>query len=554
MSQTRHVDQPATDFYVLLNNKPTGPHDVKNMSRLIKAGHVTTTTLVWEPSMTDWAPANAVQAFVRSYPQLFGIIEEPRPAPAPAVIQLKEPVPQVRDEPAPGEQPADRQSQYFSITLRQLGTRHKIDIEAIRDPKERIYLRVIWAVNIILGLILLGACVAAPVTILVVLFYVGLIVGAAWVSWKLFESVLIGHCVEVGADQYPQIHSVIKQASEQLGVPVPSVYIAQGHGLFELFVAKRFTRNGVIIITSSLVDEFAKKADSREFMMFVGRQLGHIKAGHFNYWFLKNVIGLGAMFFYSAWKRHCHITADRIGLLCAGDLYSAEQALLMITVGTELAPGTNYAALQRQRERLANSFWAWLHKIFATYPYMMVRIVRLREFAGTLGMEANAPKRDEALGVLPIRHVSLRSIPLLVIHGHDRVALLELQNMLYSKFPNVVPRVMVSQNMGTLGMSEKFDKVANDLVGAIALVTPDDKGAAIRSGGDGNARARQNVVMEIGWVWGKLGRQKCLLLKRGDIELPSDLAGVEVESFDRSPTECVAAVHAFIEHLSRGGH
>jgi hypothetical protein len=239
-----------------------------------------------------------------------------------------------------------------------------------------------------------------------------------------------------------------------------------GHGLFELFVGKRFMRNGMIIVTSNMLDEFAARPNSREFMMFVGRQLGHIKAGHFRWWFFKDVIGRGALFFHSAWWRHCHITADRIGLLCAGELYAAEQALIMITVGTGVAPGTNFAAIQRQREQLGASFWAWLNKIFSTYPYMVLRIVRLREFATTLGLRPEAVNRPRALGVLPIQHVSLRSLPILVIHGHDRLALLELQNLLLTKFPNVVPRLMVSHQHGTLGMSEKFDRVAGDVWGS----------------------------------------------------------------------------------------
>ena len=127
----------------------------------------------------------------------------------------------------------------------------------------------------------------------------------------------------------------------------------------------------------------------------------------------------------------------------------------MITVGANVAPGTNFGAIQRQREELGFSFWAWLNKIFSTYPYMIVRLVRLRQFASTLGMSSELPNAGQAFGVLPIRHVSLRSLPLLLIHGHDRLAMLELQNLLLTRFPNVVPRLMVMQQDGDLGMTEK---------------------------------------------------------------------------------------------------
>jgi predicted nucleotide-binding protein len=100
-------------------------------------------------------------------------------------------------------------------------------------------------------------------------------------------------------------------------------------------------------------------------------------------------------------------------------------------------------------------------------------------------------------------------------------------------------------------MAEKFERVSGDLVGAIALMTPDDEAVALNKPGSAAARARQNVVMEIGWVWGKLGRQKCLLMKRGDVEVPSDLAGVDMLTFNRTPGECFAAIHAFVEHLAQ---
>lgn len=84
--------------------------------------------------------------------------------------------------------------------------------------------------------------------------------------------------------------------------------------------------------------------------MIVGRQLGHIMAGHYRFWFLKDVVGVLAIGFHAAWKRRCHFTADRIGLLVTGDLLVAEQGLLILAVGDTLAAGTNIDDLQAQRD------------------------------------------------------------------------------------------------------------------------------------------------------------------------------------------------------------
>jgi hypothetical protein len=43
------------------------------------------------------------------------------------------------------------------------------------------------------------------------------------------------------------------------------------------------------------------------------------------------------------------VTADRLGLLVAGDLYAAEQALLIITAGSGMAANTNLRAIKEQR-------------------------------------------------------------------------------------------------------------------------------------------------------------------------------------------------------------
>jgi len=59
------------------------------------------------------------------------------------------------------------------------------------------------------------------------------------------------------------------------------------------------------------------------------------------------------------------------------------------------------------------------------------------------------------------------------------------------------------------------------------LLTPDDSvwpSSATKS----DKRARQNVILELGYFLGKLDRRtgRVLLLYKGELELPSDLNGV----------------------------
>lgn len=51
-------------------------------------------------------------------------------------------------------------------------------------------------------------------------------------------------------------------------------------------------------------------------------------------------------------------------------------------------------------------------------------------------------------------------------------------------------------------------------------------------GGTPEPRARQNVLLELGYFFGRLGRDKVCALKRGSFEIPSDFAGVVWETMD----------------------
>jgi predicted nucleotide-binding protein len=98
--------------------------------------------------------------------------------------------------------------------------------------------------------------------------------------------------------------------------------------------------------------------------------------------------------------------------------------------------------------------------------------------------------------------------------------------------------------------------VADGVDGAIAVVTPDDVGSLAQASDNESEeklekRARQNVWLEVGWVWGRAGRDRILLLVRGDAVLPSDLLGTETVEYKTSPLEPEARtrIDQFVESL-----
>ena len=72
---------------------------------------------------------------------------------------------------------------------------------------------------------------------------------------------------------------------------------------------------------------------------------------------------------------------------------------------------------------------------------------------------------------------------------------------------------------------EKFEDYAG--VGfAIVLCTPDDVGALSFDRENLRPRPRQNVVLELGFFLGRMGRKRVCALLEGDLEMPSDYDGV----------------------------
>lgn len=87
--------------------------------------------------------------------------------------------------------------------------------------------------------------------------------------------------------------------------------------------------------------------------------------------------------------------------------------------------------------------------------------------------------------------------------------------------------ILHEQPSGGQTIIEKLEKYADNVGFAIVLLTPDDIGALKDEIKDeSKPRARQNVVFELGYFMGKLGRNRVCPLLKEKIENPSDIDGV----------------------------
>ena len=110
-----------------------------------------------------------------------------------------------------------------------------------------------------------------------------------------------------------------------------------------------------------------------------------------------------------------------------------------------------------------------------------------------------------------------------VVHGHDAAAKLSGEGFIRQL--RLEPTVLSDRPNEGRTIIEKFEH-HSDVAYAVVLLTPDDLGAAKADSENRQPRARQNVVLELGYFIGRLGRSKVCALYRGSVELPSDLHGV----------------------------
>ncbi|GGB81493.1 hypothetical protein GCM10011352_04050 [Marinobacterium zhoushanense] len=115
-----------------------------------------------------------------------------------------------------------------------------------------------------------------------------------------------------------------------------------------------------------------------------------------------------------------------------------------------------------------------------------------------------------------------------VVHGHDDAFKNDCESFLHGI--GIKPIVLHRQTDEGLTVIEKFEK-HSEVAFAIVLLSPDDlclpKDDLEKTDDqrDYNFRARQNVIFELGYFIGKLGRSNVVCLYKEGVEIPSDLSG-----------------------------
>jgi predicted nucleotide-binding protein len=222
-------------------------------------------------------------------------------------------------------------------------------------------------------------------------------------------------------------------------------------------------------------------------------------------------------------------------------------------------------AIERQLEEVRQEYWTWneyneemLRRIFTSPKIAEEYSRRASISAFVVGAERNLYEDveelhgdiDQKLRRLASIKGRLELIPLapsnqipastqssiaaptsgkvFVVHGHDEGVREAVARFISSL--GLTPIILHEQAGQSKTVIEKLEH-HGDVAYAIVLLTPDDVGGTNRE--DLRPRARQNVVLELGYFMGRLRRERVCAIHRGDIELPSDYMGVVYIPYDR---------------------
>jgi len=116
-----------------------------------------------------------------------------------------------------------------------------------------------------------------------------------------------------------------------------------------------------------------------------------------------------------------------------------------------------------------------------------------------------------------------------LVHGHDEKMLLKVKDFVGSLDLN--PIILHEKADEGDTVIEKFER-HSDVGFAVILLSPDDIGYTVNKEDEKRPRARQNVILEMGYYLAKLTRKGVRALYVEGVEIPSDYNGVLFIKFE----------------------
>ncbi len=238
---------------------------------------------------------------------------------------------------------------------------------------------------------------ALAITLLGLLVYV--------VTVLVQQRAAFGTLVRIGPRQFPEFHDRAQQAAEFLSSPPVPVYVKRSSEM-SIYTLGLWQRP-IIVVTSSLVDQM----DLDNLQFFIGREIGHIAAGHTWLRTLLKPVGsevpvIGRLLnsvVFGDWINRTEYTADRAGFIACRSLTTSVSTMLKFGVGIRLFEKLDISEFLQQLNEVRN-VRGRMTEIVAEQPYLTKRVRSLVGFALSDEFRTLVPERrtyTQILSALP---------------------------------------------------------------------------------------------------------------------------------------------------------
>jgi len=190
---------------------------------------------------------------------------------------------------------------------------------------------------------------------------------------------LIGSSVMIHEAQYPRVFSIVKDICAKLDIAMPLIFIREDN--YVPVAALGFGEPYSLVLSTHWVEHF----EDDELAFAVGRELGHIAAGHTRFLSLLSVNGNEnpiISLIFGGWLRTCSHTCDKVGLLICGSLDAATRSIAIATFHS-FGRHIDIDRFTEQAREVASDGVLRLGEWLGGEPYATRRIADLAAFIDT---------------------------------------------------------------------------------------------------------------------------------------------------------------------------
>ncbi len=204
--------------------------------------------------------------------------------------------------------------------------------------------------------------------------------------------------VAVSPQQYPEIYAMGEECARRLGIGIPQIFVYYSP-MINAYTIATDDVEPIVILSSAIVEALTPN----ELKFVIGHECGHIHNLHSVYntavelmtnsmagviflsvpglRVLKTLLQGGLSLFMFRWSRCAEVTCDRAGLICCGDLLTAQTALAKLTTGgIGKLDDINLEEYVKQISQVQATPLRF-QELLSTHPLIHKRIEALRLFA-----------------------------------------------------------------------------------------------------------------------------------------------------------------------------